>query len=307
MMRSGAQAVLTATTAVPRPRWRRMRLGTLAGAALTIAWMAGVYLYMLMPLVVVAGASFSGAAKKEGFYVAHSYVQFPPEHLTLAWYGAIPAAQLEALLLSFGIALGASFLACVMGVPAALGLVRASFPGKAIVSSLFRAPLQIPAVVSGIAFLQLYYAVGDLTDLYINGTFIGLMIGHVFLATPFVIGTVSSILQRFNLRLEEAALTLGASRWGTFRQVTLPVIMPGVYAGALYAFMVSFGDVPVSMFLGGSGFNTYPVELFYSMEGDFSPSSLASATVVMVFSLVMLLAVQRIIGLDNLLRSKGGR
>lgn len=306
-MKVAAPALRVMATAAPRPRWRRSRPGVLLGAAATIGWLVAVYLYMLMPLIVVAGASFSGSAKKEGFYVAHSYVQFPPENLTLAWYGAIPAAQIEALLLSLGIALCASTLACLLGVPAALGLVRANFPGKGVISSLFRAPLQIPAVVSGIAFLQLYYAVGDLTGLFVNGTFAGLMIGHVFLATPFVIGTVSSILQRFNLRLEEAALTLGASRWATFRQVTLPVIMPGVYAGALYAFMVSFGDVPVSMFLGGSGFNTYPVELFYSMEGDFSPSTLASATVVMVFSLVMLLAVQRIIGLDNLLRSRGGR
>ena len=103
--------------------------------------------------------------------------------------------------------------------------------------------------------------------------------------------------------MEEAALSLGASRFRTFTRVTLPVIMPGVYAGALYSFMVSFGDVPISIFLTAPDFTTYPVELFYGLENDFDPSILASASLVIFFCLLALLAMQKLVGLEALLRS----
>ena len=119
--------------------------------------------------------------------------------------------------------------------------------------------------------------VGRATGLFLNGSFPGLYLGHLFVATPYVVGTVVAVLQRFNVRLEEAALSLGASPWRTFRRVTLPTIMPGVHAGALYASMVSFADVPIAMFLTAPGFVTYPVELFFGIESDFSPSSFAAS------------------------------
>jgi putative spermidine/putrescine transport system permease protein len=120
-----------------------------------------------------------------------------------------------------------------------------------------------------------------------------------------VIGATVAVLQRFDARLEEAALSLGASRWSTFRRVTLPVIMPGVYTGALYAFMLSFTDVPVVLFLAGPGFTTFPVEVFHTFQFDFNPTVLASSTLVMLFSLGVLLLIQRVVGLDALLRSGG--
>lgn len=278
-------------------RLRRISLRTVV----MVAYFALVFVFLLAPLVVVVGGSFSAPAQ-EG--VIMSYVQFPPERLTLKWYLEIPATHYHALVLTFGLGLGVALTACVIGVPAALGLVRGEFYGKALVGAILRAPLQIPHVVIGIAFLQLYYAVGDLTGLHLQGTLIGLYLGHVFLATPFVIGSVGAVLQRFNSRLEEAAYTLGASRWRTLRRVTLPVIAPGIFSGGLYAFIVSFVDVPVAMFLAASGRATFPVELFYSMEQDFNPSSLASASLVTLFALILLIVAQRIVGIDNLLRSR---
>jgi putative spermidine/putrescine transport system permease protein len=126
----------------------------------------------------------------------------------------------------------------------------------------------------------------------------------VFLATPFIIGSVAAVLARFNTRLEEAALTLGASRLSAFRRVTLPIIMPGVATGAVYAFLVSFVDVPVSLFLSRPGLVPYPVVLFDAMQQEFSPSLLASATLVIVLSMAILLAVHRLVGLDALLKSQ---
>jgi putative spermidine/putrescine transport system permease protein len=269
-----------------------------AAGLLAALWLAAVYAFLLVPLLVVAGASLNGGPPV-------AYVSFPPERISLDWYRDIPASQLRAIWLSLGLASAAAAAATLLGVPAALGLVRGRLPGKALVGALLRAPLQIPLVVIGVAFLQLYHAVGDLVGLDLAASFPGLVVAHAFAGTPYVIGATVAVLQRFDTRLEEAALSLGASRWSTFRRVTLPVIMPGVYTGALYAFMLSFTDVPVVLFLAGPGFTTFPVEVFHTFQFDFNPTVLASSTLVMLFSLGVLLLIQRVVGLDALLRSGG--
>jgi putative spermidine/putrescine transport system permease protein len=275
----------------------RLRLGRL----ITIAYFVVVFTVLLAPLVVVIGGSFSAPASDK---VVMSYVQFPPERLSLDWYRRIPATQLHALAVSFLLAAAVAFAAAVVGVPAAFGLVRGRFIGKSAVSAIMRAPLQVPHVVIGMAFLQLYYVVGDYSGGYLQGTPAGLFLAHLFMATPFVVGSVGALLQRFNPRLEEAACILGASRWRTFRRVTLPVIMPGVFTGVLYAFIVSFVDVPVAIFLASSQAMTFPVELFHAMEQDFTPSSLASASLAAAFAVVLVYVAQRFVGLDALLKSR---
>ena len=250
-------------------------------------------------MVVVMGASLHGGE----FSAA---IKFPPVDPSFQWYTKIPMQQFEALGLSLIVAAVATFLAALIAVPAALGLVRSNFKGKFIVTTIFRAPLQIPAIVSGIAFLQFYYLIYDNSSLMLAGTIPGMLIGHVFIATPFMFGTIVAVLQRFDHRLEEAAHSLGAGKWRTLYRVTIPTIMPGIYSGGLYAFMVSFADVPMSIFLTAPGFVTYPVELFYALENDFDPSILASSSLVIVFCLVMLLGVQKMVGLETLLRSGGG-
>lgn len=271
-----------------------------AGRWALLAWCTFSYVFLLSPLVIVLIGSLSGG---EGDYAA---IVFPPESLTLRWYARIPADQWQALAVSFGLGATAALVAALIGIPAALGLVRSNIPGKYLIAAIFRAPLQIPAVVTGFAFLQLYYVILRGTGIELPGTFAGLLIGHVFIGIPFVVGAVTAVLQRFDTRLEEAALILGASRLRVMWRVTLPAILPGVYAGCLYAFMVSFADVPVSIFLTSSSTTTYPVALFFALENDFNPAILASASVVIIFSLAVLLIAQRVIGLDALLRSGGG-
>lgn len=262
------------------------------------AWVTGVFVFLFAPLVVVVGASFDGGER--------TFLNFPPRELSLRWYGRISPELFQALGLSVVLGITTAAVACCLGVPAALGLVRARFRGKALVAAAFRAPLQIPAVVIGVSFLKLYYVVGDLIGVYVVGTLPGLIIAHSFLATPYVIGSVSAVLQRFNTRLEEAALSLGASRWRTFRRVTLPVIMPGVYAGAMYAFLVSFGDVPVALFLGAGGMQPFAAKIFHLMEFDFDPTLLAISTFIILGSLVAIYLLQRAVGLEELSRSGGG-
>jgi putative spermidine/putrescine transport system permease protein len=266
---------------------------------LTFSWCSITYIFLLSPMIVVIGASFHS-----GEY--STAVRFPPQNPSLDWYFKIPSAQIDALGFSFVIATISAAFAITIGIPAALGIVRSNLKLKDVISSLFRAPLQIPAIVSGIAFLQMFFVFGDLTGIYGQGTLVGLVIGHTFLAIPFVVGSVVAVLQRFDNRLEEAALILGANRWNTFRRVTLPVIMPGVYAGGLYGFIVSFGDVPLSIFLTAPGYVTYPVEIFFALENDFDPGMLASGSLVIYICLILLLVVQRGVGLDRLLKSGGG-
>lgn len=262
-------------------------------------FLAALYLFLFAPMLVVAGASLGGGDRP--------YVRFPPETWSLEWYRRMPAGYLDSLRISALLALATAAVAILLAVPAALALVRGRFPGRRLAGLMLRAPLQIPYVVTGIAFLQTYYLVGGAIGLNLRGHFVGLLLGHVFLATPYAVGALVAVLERFPPRLEEAAQGLGASGWRVFRRVTVPLIAPGIYAGGLYAFIVSFGEVPVALFLGGPGVTTFPVQIFAAMQFDFSPSLLAISTLTLVVSLVLLLALQRLIGIDTLLRAGGGR
>lgn len=249
------------------------------------------YVTLLGPIVFVMLASFD--------YGQRAYVVFPPEQFTLESYRQVPARYWEALAVSIRVALVCMVLSCLIGIPASIGIVRSNLTRKGFLLALFRAPMQIPAVVSGVAFLHLYYLIGPATGLPIVGSFIGLVVAHTFAATPYVVGTLVSVMQRFDLAYEEAALSLGATRWATFRQVTLPMLKPGIFAGALYTFMISFSEVPISVFLAGSKQVTFPVEVFNSMLFDFEPTILAASTVVTVLSLTLVWLVQSVVGLDK--------
>ncbi len=261
-----------------------------------------LYVFLLAPLVVVGGASLD-----RGFATAgRPYLNFPPYDFSLHWYFNISQGLYSALGVSLTLGGFVAAAATAIGVPAALGLVRSNLRGKQAIATIFRSPLQIPFVVIGVAFLQTYFLIFDLIGLQLASTFIGFAVAHVFVAVPYVIGSVVAMLERFDPQLEEAALSLGASRWRTFRRVTLPIIMPGVYAGALFAFLVSFGDVQIAIFLGGAKYTTLPVEIFYSMAFSFDPGMLAMSTIIIFGSIILLLLVQRLVGLDTLLRTGRG-
>jgi putative spermidine/putrescine transport system permease protein len=257
-----------------------------------------VFLFFYAPLVVVIGASFDGGE--------HAILNFPPDRISLAWYLDIPSRYFDTLWTSLLLAGTAAFFSIIIGVLAGLGLVRSQIPGKGLIAALFRAPLQIPVIVTGFAFLQTYYILGSQFGFNPTGTFPGLVIAHVFFTSPYVVGTTVAVLYRFSPSLEEAAISLGANRWSAFRRVTLPIILPGVYGGALYAFIVSFGNVPVSMFLASTEFTTFPVEIFYGLEFDFDPSILAISTIILSGSFILLWLFQRVVGLNVLLQSSGG-
>ena len=131
---------------------------------------------------------------------------------------------------------------------------------------------------------------------YVFAPGVSLIVAHVFVALPCSIGTIAAVLARFNPALEEAAESLGATGWAPFRLVTFPFIRPGVMAGMFYAFIVSFGDVPVALFLVSGEQTTLPVQIFEDMQFDFRPSILAVSSLVAVLSLVAILGMHKLAG-----------
>ena len=283
--------------------WRRLRSAKSMRRTGAILWMTLGYTFIFAPIIVVMGSSFDGSGLE--FTAGSAFLKFPPDHPTLEWYTRISPSLYHALWISFSMASIAAACGIALGVPAALALIRGRFRGRIILGALFRAPLQIPFIVIGLAFLQAYYELGQLIDVQLRATFTGLVLGHVFVATPYVVGSVGAVLQRFDESLEEAALSLGANRWRTFRRITLPIIMPGVLAGGIYAFLVSFGDVTISLFLAGPDINPLPVEIFFAMDREFDPTIPAMSTIVIIGSGLLLYLIQRLVGIDILLRGGG--
>jgi putative spermidine/putrescine transport system permease protein len=253
-----------------------------------------IYIFLLLPLVVVAAASLD---------VTSIYApMFPPRSIGLRWYFAIPNQYLHALAISGIAASVAALISGILGTLAALGIVRGSIPGTEFLRAFFRAPMQIPLVVSGVVFLQFYYGYQALTGFELAATTPGLILAYVFVGTPYTVNTVGAVLERLSPRLDEAAAILGASRWTTFWHVTLPLIRPGLMAGMLYAFVVAFGDVPLSIFLSSPEFTTLPLEIFQTLQSDFRPTVLSVSTLIALLSVVSLWLIQRLVGLDLIVK-----
>jgi putative spermidine/putrescine transport system permease protein len=273
-------------------RWRRVP---------GYAWVGFVVAFIYAPILVVIGASVDPGYKIS----TRSYLVFPPTGFSLRWYAEIPGPFWQSLWFSLELAALVSAAALLIGLPAAFGLVRGRFHGRFVIDALFRAPLQIPFIVTGVAFLQSYYFVSSIGGPALQGSLAGLFLGHLFVATPYTIGSIAASLQRFNPRLEEAALSLGASRARVMWRVTLPLLMPGIYGGILYAFLVSFTEVTISVFLAGTSTKPFPVMIFESVTTDMEPSVPALSTIVFLGSMLLIYAMQRLMGMEALLRSGG--
>ena len=265
------------------------------------AYVGFVFLFLLAPFIVILVSSFAGGKSE--------LVKFPPDSSSIDWYLRIPPKYLSTFLDSVLLGTATAIFSLLIGVPASLGIVRSQFRGKEFLASLLRAPVQVPYVVTGVVFLQYYYAFSGFLDIKLFGSFTGLLCAHVLIATPYLMATVVAVLQKFNSALEEAALNLGATKIRTFFRITLQVIKPGIFSGIIYAFVISFGNVPVSLFLVGSGFNTLPVEIFYALEFDYNPSILALSSLVVVFSVVLIWLMQKYAGLSVFIKgySEKGR
>lgn len=237
------------------------------------AFNALVALYLLAPVLVVVATAFTTTG----------YPVFPPRGFTFRWFDSVLASRefLEAMRLSAILAGASTAIAAVLGTLAALGLARGKFRGQPAVAAFFLSPIFFPAIVLGLALLIFYNRIG------LAGTLGGMIAAHAVLTTPFVIRMVMASLAEFDPAVEEAAENLGASRLRTFFQVTLPLIRPGVVAGGVFAFILSFDELVVSLFLAGPGMQTLPIRIFTSLEYSSRPDVSAISTMLILVWLLV--------------------
>jgi putative spermidine/putrescine transport system permease protein len=155
--------------------------------------------------------------------------------------------------------------------------------------------------VTGIVFLQFYYLLFDAWRVPLIGSYAGFVLAHLFFCIPYAAGAVGSVITGDLPLIENAGRIAGATEWRVFLRLTLPALKPGVFSGFFYAFIVSFGDVPVSVFLSTGGAVPLPVEIFQTLQFDFDPAVLSISSIVVVLSAVFIVFVQRVVGLDLIL------
>ena len=241
-------------------------------------YLALMLLFLYVPIVVMAVMSFN----------ASPLYRLPVEW-SLTWYRQLAGNTklIDAGINSLGIALLTTLIATALGTAAALALFRYEFPGKRLLRLLLLPPIAIPWLIIGTAMLIFFFWAGIGRGLH------AMVLGHVALALPYVIIVVSARLRGFDPHLEEAARALGAGPWQVLRYVTLPYLLPGVIAAALFAFAVSFDQFVISYFLAVPGVSTLPVEIYTAVRKGFTPEINAISTLIIVFSMIVLLGVAR--------------
>jgi putative spermidine/putrescine transport system permease protein len=250
------------------------------------AFVALVFVFLLAPIVIVVLAAFN----------AGDYLTFPPQGFSLRWFQNFFTSEpfMEALSYSLRLALLVTLVATVLGTLSSLYVVRHAGRVKAFLRVLFVSPLAFPSILTGIALLIYFYAIGVGTR---GG--IALWVGHVLVSTPFVFISVSSVLVRFDASVEEASRSLGAGPVTTFRRVTLPLIKGGVVSGAVLSFITSFDQFPISLLLSGIGTTTLPVQLFDYLRFSFDPTAAAASTVSVAITVLAVILTERFVGLGS--------
>ncbi|BBK37534.1 ABC transporter permease [Allostella sp. ATCC 35155] len=255
---------------------------TTAGQRATRLWLwlhlALVLVFLLAPIVAIAPLSFS----------AGSFLQYPLPGLSLRWYADFFTSDfwLPALGNSIVVAIPATLLATTLGTAAAVGLWLARFPLRGIVTALLLAPMVMPIIVVAVGVYFAFAAVG------LANSYTGLILAHAALGAPFVVVTVQATLAGFDRTLARAGASLGAGGWTVFRRIMLPLILPGVASGALFAFATSFDEVVVAFFLAGPGQRTLPRQMFSGINENISLTIAAAATMLVLLSVALMAAVE---------------
>jgi putative spermidine/putrescine transport system permease protein len=241
-----------------------------------IALGVAILVFLALPLAVVIPISFSAA----------KYLTFPPPGWSTQWYERYFGSRewMSATLRSVEVAVLTTVAATAVGTAAALAL-RRSFRGKSLVSLIIVAPMVVPVIIVAIGIYGLY------ARLQMVGTVHGLVLAHTVLALPFVVVVVAATLRGFDETLELAAQNLGANRWQTFRLVTLPLIRPGIVSGALLAFITSFDEVVVAIFVSGARAPTLPKQMWDGIRTEIDPTVAAVSTLLIVVTTAVVGAI----------------
>ena len=235
-----------------------------------------VYLFLIGPLLIIASASFSDT----------TYLKFPGEGFTLRWYAQIFQIHsfLAAARMSVFIAVAATLIALILGVPAAYALNRYNMKGKDAIQALFLSPVLIPVIVLG--FVMLRYVVNQ----YQLPVVASLLVGHTILSIPYIMRVVTASL---------SARSLGATQVYTFFRIVLPNIKSGIASACIMAIINSFNNVSLSAFLTGAGVTMLPIEMMAYVEYHFDPTIAALATLLMIITLGVMLLIEKTLGLKS--------
>ncbi|WP_414474676.1 ABC transporter permease [Microvirga sp. M2] len=242
--------------------------------------------YLVLPLMVIIGSSLTTT----------SFLAFPPQGLTLSWFGKVIAdpSYLSAFAMSTVLAACATAAAVLLAVPSALAIARYTFPGKRLLSAVLMSPLILPHVVLGAALLQYGAAIG------LTRNFPALLVGHIVIITPFVLRAVLPQLTDEQQSLEEASADLGGGPLVTFFLVTFPQIRSGVLSGAIFAFISSWINVELSIFNTTAELTTIPVKLFNYVQYTIDPTIAAVSAITILVAALVIIILDLTLGLDVL-------
>lgn len=247
--------------------------------------------FLLAPILVVCVVAFT----------SQGYLSLPTEGLSLRWFKAIGDNPEFARAFRDSLLLGAvsSTIAVAFSVPAALAIARHQFRGREAITALFLSPLMVPHIVLGIAFLRFFTQIG------LGGTFAGLVLSHVVIILPFALRLILAASTGMDRSIENAAASLGATSWTTFRRVTLPLILPGVASGWVLAFINSFDEVTMTVFIASPETTTLPVRLFLYIQDNIDPLVAAISASLIFMTVAAMLVLDRLYGLERLLVGRG--
>lgn len=241
---------------------------------------------MLGPFLIIFFASFEPT----------STLRFPPTGFTLFWFKKVLSMSMfqKSLVLSLRIALVASFLSLLLGIPVAYATSRYSFKGKRLIELIVTSPAIVPGMVAGLALLRFFVLMRVFS---VETT---LLIGHTAIVLPYAVRSVLSSLTNLPVSIEEAANSLGSHPVRTFFLIVLPNIRVGVISAFIMCFITSFNNVPISLFLSGPGVNTLPIVMMTYMEYYYNPSIAALSTLLIGLTLAIVLLAQKLLGVSKL-------
>ncbi|MBL4935098.1 ABC transporter permease [Clostridium sp. YIM B02515] len=255
------------------------------GSKLLTLFVSLVYIFLIAPLLIIVVTAFDSS----------NVMAFPPKGFSMKWFINVFSSDtfMTTLGISVKVAVLATIIALIIGVPAAYALSRKSYRGKAVIQNIFLSPIIVPGVVLGFAFFRFLVIKLQLE------VFASLLIGHVIIVIPYIIRVVGSSLENLDFSIEEAAVSLGATKVKAFFMVVLPNITSGVIAAFMLAFINSFNNVPASLFLTGPGVSTLPISMMTYVEYNYDPTISALSVILMILTVFIMFIVEKTLGLSN--------
>jgi len=254
-----------------------------------IAICALVFLFLIAPILVIIPLSFNA---EPYFTFTSEMLSFDPDAFSLRWYEDFASKEIwqRSIQNSFIIAVASTILATTLGTLAALGLSRSEMPFKGIFMGLLISPMIVPIVITAAGIFFFYATISDFIPL--TGTYLGIILAHTVLGTPFVVITVTATLTGFDHSLTRAGAMMGANPTTVFFKIIMPLILPGVVSGALFAFVTSFDEVVVVLFVASVEQQTIPRQMWAGIRESISPTILAVATILICISIMLLATVE---------------